>query len=120
MLRYVAVGTVVRIGIKRVVPDSSQARIRGIERAALLIEIGIGHIQHEAVLVVPRKFGLERVRISVPEVSVREQKLSNQREWQSSQILRRISAVSLSWIANGDAISLGCSKRSRVRSEFVE
>src|ERR1035441_10935700 len=62
VLGYVTIRAVVRIGIKWVVPDSSQAGIRSVQSTAFLIKIGVGHIQHEAALVTPREFGLEGVR----------------------------------------------------------
>src|ERR1039458_2464176 len=86
VLGYVTIRAVVRIGIKWVVADSSQAGIRSIQSTAFLIKIGVGHIQHEAALVTPREFGLEGVGVSMPEVSVGEQKFSHQREGQCFQI----------------------------------
>src|ERR1035438_8945561 len=75
----VAIGAVIRVRTKWVVADSPQAGIRGVQCAALLIEIRVGHIQHEAALVTPCKFGLEGVGVSMPVVSISQQKLSHQR-----------------------------------------
>src|SRR5580658_4965336 len=80
MPRYVAIRAVVRVGAKWVVRNSSQTGVRSVQRSALLIEIGIGHIQHEALPVPPREFGLEGVGICMPEVSIAQQKLTDQRE----------------------------------------
>src|ERR1039458_7943082 len=132
VLGYVTIRAVVRIGIKWVVPDSSQAGIRSVQSTAFLIKIGVGHIQHEAAPVTPREFGLEGVGISMPEVSVGEQKLSDQRERQSIQVLSRVGAASLRRIANRwrrrgsdrwrrrGSDSLGCAKRFIVRGEFIQ
>src|ERR1035438_8531443 len=117
---YVAIGAVVSIGIKRVVADSPQAGVRGVQRTAFLIEIRVGHIQHKAALVTPREFGLERVGTSMPEVSIGQQKLSHQRKGQSSQVLCRVRAVSLCRVANRDTVSLSFAKRSSVRSKFIQ
>src|ERR1035441_8638165 len=113
VLGYVTIRAVVRIGIKWVVADSSQAGICRIQAAAFLIKIGVAHIQHEAALITPREFGLEGVGVSMPEVSVGEQKLSDQRERQSTQILSRVGAVSL----RGIAIRWSDRWRRRGRSE---
>src|ERR1700722_253548 len=80
----VTVGAVVRVGAEGVVADSPQAGVRGVRGAALLIEIRVGHIQHEAASVAPREFSLEGVGISTPEVAVGEQKLTDQRKRQTS------------------------------------
>src|ERR1700740_1611841 len=56
----------------------------------------------------------------MPEVSVGEQKLTDQRKGQSSQVRRRVGTVSLRRIANRDTISLGCAERRRVRSKFIQ
>src|SRR5580698_5589702 len=54
------------------------------------------------------------------EVSIGQQELSHQRKGQSSQVLRRVRAVSLSRVANRDAVALRCAERSVVRSEFIQ
>src|SRR5579863_4424448 len=124
VLGDVAIGAVICIGIKWVVADSPQAGVRGVQRTALLIEIRVGHIQHKAALVTAREFGLEGVGISVPEVSVSEQKLSDQRKRQSSQVLSRVGAVSLGGVANRrrrtGSDPLSCAKRSRIRCKFIQ
>src|SRR6202021_3198801 len=86
---YVAIRAVVRVGAKWVVRNSPQTGVRGVKRSALLIEIRIGHIQHKAVLVTPREFGLEGVGICMPEVSIGQQKLTDQREGRSTKVLCR-------------------------------
>src|SRR6266567_6783601 len=91
----ITVGPVIRVGIKWVVGDSPKAGVRGVQCAALLIEIRVGHIQHEAAPVAPCEFGLEGVGVCMPEVSVGEQKLPDQGEGQSSQVRRRVGTVSL-------------------------
>src|SRR6202034_3884182 len=116
----VAIGAVIRVGTKWVVGDSPQAGIGGVQCGALLIEIRVGHIQHEAAFVTPSKFGLEGVGVWMPEVSISQKKLSHQREGQSSQVGWRVGTVSLRRITNRDAVPLGGAERSRVRREFIQ
>src|SRR5260370_18813287 len=95
VLGDVAIGAIIRVGTKWVVADPPQAGVRGVQCAALLIEICVGNIQHEAALVTPCKFGLEGVGVCMPEVSICQQKLSHHREGQSSQVRWRVSTASL-------------------------
>src|ERR1035438_1365396 len=91
----VAIGAVVRVRVKWVIGDSTQAGVRGVQCTALLIEICVGHIQHKAGLVAPREFGLEGVGVCIPVVSVGEQNLTDWRVGQSSQVRWRVGTVSL-------------------------
>src|SRR5215469_12386284 len=120
VLGDVTIGAIVRVGAEWVVPNPTQAGIRRVQRAALLIEVRVGQIQHEAAPVAPREFGLKGVGVCMPEVSIGQQELSHQREGQSTQVGWRVGTVALRRIANRDTVSLGGAERRGVRSKFIQ
>ena len=121
MLRDKPVGRIVGIRIEDVVRHRPQTRVCGVTDSRLLVEIRVGDVQQQAVLVAAVELRLERIGIAACEVSIRQQVLSNDGEREAGIVRVRETAVAIIWVAGRYAIAVDGSTEAVVtRRQLVE